>query len=512
MKNLNFKLKYSCLFAVLVLFSASLIVSCEREGDYTIDRANPVVVSYNPVSGVDGVSLNSNLVLTFDEIVEKGKGSITITTDSEDAKQIIDINSDAVTIDNDARVVTINPSDFISGANYQVVLDRGIVKDILGNEYFGMPTDISWSFTSGGNSGPQLSELTPADDEAEGSLFTLVLRFVDNVKKGEGNIVIYDASDVVVATIPIDAQKVTLDGNMLTILLEEPLEFASDYYVNIDKGAITDIAGADFAGFSDKTSWNYTTTAGSGSDLIVYLSLDESFADVSGNKFDAMLGSTATSEVEFVEDETRGKVVKFNAGSFAQLPRHDLLRPSETQDFSCNMWFKFPGIGSDPAIFSNSSWDSGGNPGILLCIDDGDTYQLGTDGTGWLVNLAGDPKADGNRMDWKAGKTTPQAPALSDDNWHMASIVLDQTNKTLHVYIDGVEYSQPDNAKSYDLNTLTGPLWDRAGDYPFTLWEDGTGEYNAGSDTRKELTGLMDDVRIYNKALTQEEIAALFNN
>lgn len=94
----------------------------------------------------------------------------------------------------------------------------------------------------------------------------------------------------------------------------------------------------------------------------------------------------------------------------------------------------------------------------------------------------------------------------------MVTMVINQTTKRLQIYIDGVTYSNPATATSYDLNTLTAQWWDAAKDYPFTIWEDGTGKYNAGDGTRKALAGYVDDLRIYNKALTQAEVTALFKN
>lgn len=113
-------------------------------------------------------------------------------------------------------------------------------------------------------------------------------------------------------------------------------------------------------------------------------------------------------------------------------------------------------------------------------------------------------------MDWRAGEMTPQAPALADEQWHMVTVVVNQATKILHVYIDGKEYFRENHATSRDLNTLTGALWDEVNDYPFTIWEDGTGVYNAGSDTRKMLDGYVDDIRYYNKALTAEEVFNLY--
>ncbi len=70
MKNKN-KLLVT-LVSVLVL-SIMLVVSCKEKFDHTIDTMNPVVVSYNPASAVEGVAVNSNLIITFSENVKKRK-------------------------------------------------------------------------------------------------------------------------------------------------------------------------------------------------------------------------------------------------------------------------------------------------------------------------------------------------------------------------------------------------------------------------------------------------------
>lgn len=517
MKNKNKNIFYTLLVAIAVIL-ASITISCEEDCDHDInDTINPYIVSYNPVSGVGGVDLSGNLVLTFDGIVVKGEGSITITSDIPQATQVIDVQSDAVTISGVGQIMTINPQDFLSGRDYEIVLDPGFVVDQAGNKYFGMSDQERWTFTSGGNPGdldaPELVSTMPADDDTEGAITSLMLEFNEDVKTAAGNFVVYDGSGAAVATIDAEGEAVTINGTKISIALATPLDFGTAYYVNFEAGVVKDIGGNSFAGLTDNSSWNFTTTAGSSTDLVVHLPFDGSFADISGNKFDAVLGATAIADVQFVTDATRGEVVQFLAGSYAQLPKHDLLRPSDSQDFSVNLWVKLAGTDSDPVIIGNSDWGSGGNPGWLLCTDDGHEYAPGN-GTdnGWQINLAGDPKADGNRMDWKAAQTTPQAPALSDDIWHMATIVLDQANKKLTVYIDGAEFGDSSNPSSFDLSTLTGPLYDVANDYPVTIWEDGTGAYNAGDDRRAAMTGLMDELKIYNKALTVDEITALFAN
>ncbi len=486
------------------------VTACKEEFDHTVDTANPVVVSFNPVSGVEGVAVSSNLLITFDEPIKKGAGTIVIT--GKTGKQTIDVASDAVSIGVDKRVLIVNPADLNADEMYTVALDRGVVTDLLGNPFESLPDGISWSFKTVGKSGLPLTSLNPIPGSTDGSLFKLELTFAAEVKKGTGNIAVYDAATKQkVAELSVESKSVVLDGKRVTVKLPAPLKFSTGYYVLADAGAVADANGKAFEGFLEPTSWTFTTTSGSGNSLVAYLPMDNDLGDVSGNRFDAMLGDLATAKVTFVTDADRGRVASFAAGSYAVLPKHDLLRPALAQSFSFSLWVKTKGIGSDPALFSNSDWDSGSNPGFVFATDAGDTYTgPGSSGRGWLVKLTGDAGGASNRMDYRANETNPQTPAVADNQWHMVTVVVDQAAKRLHVYIDAKEHNQPTKVSSYDLNTLKGPLWDSAKDYPFTIWEDGTGLYNSGDDTRKALAGFVDDVRIYRKALSAAEVAGLY--
>ncbi|MGV8880316.1 MAG: Ig-like domain-containing protein [Sphingobacteriaceae bacterium] len=498
----------SCAMVVLGL---TLITSCKQEFDYTTDTKNPVVISYNPTSAVEGVSVTSDLVLTFDEIIKKGNGMVVIASKVD--TQRINITSDAINIGEDKRVLRINPpNDLEADQDYTVTLDRGIVTDLVGNQYMGLPDGISWTFKTVGKSGLPLTSLSPLPGSIDGSLLKMELTFAAEPKKGTGNFSVFEtAGDVKVADIAVTSPSVVIDGKRVTIKLSAPLKFATGYYVLADAGTIVDAEGKAFEGFLTPTSWSFTTTNGSGTSLIAWLPMDNDLSDASGNKLDAMLGENATTNVTFIADADRGRVASFDAGAYAVFPKHNLLRPALTQNFSFSLWVKLQGIGSDPALFSNSNWDSGGNPGFVFATAAADTYTgPGSPGRGWLVKVSGDAGGVGNRMDWRANETTPQAAAVGDNKWHMITVVFDQTAKLLHVYIDAVETIQATKQASYDLNTLKGPFWDSVNDYPFTIWEDGSGVYNSGDDTRKMLKGLVDDVKIYNKALSPAEVGGLY--
>ncbi len=509
MKKNTFKKSNSYLIGGILLI-AFLAFSCKKDEDSS-DITNPYVISYNPVLGVGGISTSSNLYLTFDGIVLKGTGNITITTDVEKGKQVIAVTDDAVLLINESRIMVINPpADLLPGRVYSVTLDAGIVVDMAGNKYFGMPDGEKWTFTTGGNAGdltpPTLSSVSPANGATSARIFTLSMTFNESIKVNKGNIVVYDSSDAVLETIDAtNTSCITVNQTDVTLTLPTPLGFGKEYYIKMDAGVIQDMGGNDFAGITTKTTWKFKTIAGSGSDLIVRLPFDADFADASGNGFDATLGATATANPEIVTDATRGKVIHFTAGSYLQLPKHDLLRINATDNFSVNLWVKMPPISSDPVLFGCKDWNSGKNPGFCLFLDGADVYP--TSGSGWGINAGNYPK--GNRIDFKASECTPKAPALADDKWHMVTIIINRTAQTLNVYIDGTELVNS-KTSAYDLTTLPTDLWDHDKDYAFNIWEDGTGKYNSTDDARKKMSGYMDELSCYNKTLSANEIKALF--
>ncbi|MDJ0557059.1 MAG: FG-GAP-like repeat-containing protein, partial [Microcoleaceae cyanobacterium MO_207.B10] len=89
----------------------------------------------------------------------------------------------------------------------------------------------------------------------------LVIEFNEKIQKATGNIVIKQASDnSIVETIDIVSSQVIAYGKTLTINPTADLANETGYYVEIAPGAIQDIAGHDYAGISDNSTWNFRTT------------------------------------------------------------------------------------------------------------------------------------------------------------------------------------------------------------------------------------------------------------
>ena len=74
------------------------------------------------------------------------------------------------------------------------------------------------------------------------------------------NIKIYDSANTLVESIDLtDAVKVTAIGNVHTINPTTVLARGTNYYVQLEAGALKDVAGNAFAGIMDNTTWTFTT-------------------------------------------------------------------------------------------------------------------------------------------------------------------------------------------------------------------------------------------------------------
>ena len=120
------------------------------------------------------------------------------------------------------------------------------------------------TYTEPDTTAPTVASLSPADDATDVAVTTdLVINFSENVQAGSGNIVIKKSSDdSTTHTIPVASDQVS--GSTVTINPSPDLDAETGYYVQIDSGAFEDLSDNDYAGISDKTTWNFTTAEAEG--------------------------------------------------------------------------------------------------------------------------------------------------------------------------------------------------------------------------------------------------------
>jgi len=226
--------------------------------DFIIDNAAPIVTTYLPADNATAIPINANLIIRFNEKIEKGTGNILIKAGGV-LKQTLPVSDASVTIVDD--VVTINPADFMTNSVINIEMPAGVFRDVVKNDFAGILTSTTWNFTSSAsadNAGPSIVTLSPADN-ATGVLkgSNLIITFNENVLKGSGNILIKEGG-VTTQTINVTDARVAISGASVTI---DPSDFGEFKAVNIEMaaGVFKDLANNNFAGITTASGWNFTT-------------------------------------------------------------------------------------------------------------------------------------------------------------------------------------------------------------------------------------------------------------
>jgi hypothetical protein len=204
---------------------------------------------------------------------------------------------------------------------------------------------------------------------------------------------------------------------------------------------------------------------------VAYYRMDEKSGtdinDISGNNNDGTVNGTIifdkSSAVELADDSS----IEFTNTGTIDLPAE--LGSATDNSFSLECWAKFTASGNC-LTFVNVA--SGTNKASLTC---------GRSGTHTIGFIVGEGVSDGGVANWYYDAGAP----INDDEWHHLVAVWDGTAK---IYIDAVDTSYLSNGSAYISGT------NKIG-----------GGYYGG------MTGDIDEVAIYDTALTQEQITKHYN-
>jgi len=111
-----------------------------------VDGVAPQQVALSPANGTTSASVNSDLILEFDESIQANSGRIYLRKADGTLFQTVDIQGDEVTIS--GNVLRLDVNDFTIGQTYYVQMDEGAVTDIAKNEFAGISDDKTWRFTA----------------------------------------------------------------------------------------------------------------------------------------------------------------------------------------------------------------------------------------------------------------------------------------------------------------------------------------------------------------------------
>ncbi|MCA9923957.1 MAG: lamin tail domain-containing protein, partial [Anaerolineales bacterium] len=153
---------------------------------------------------------------------------------------------------------------------------RMIVTVDSGDEDFAVD-NFKISGDDGGGTGdttpPLIQSFTPADDATDVAVNNnLLVEFNESVQFGSGNITLHLSSDDSVVEIfdVATSGQLSVSGSTVTIDPTSDLSNSTGYYVTIDNGAVEDLAGNPYQGFSGTGVWNFTTAgAAAEADLVI---------------------------------------------------------------------------------------------------------------------------------------------------------------------------------------------------------------------------------------------------
>lgn len=298
-----------------------------------IDVQAPVVSTFTPANNATDVSFSPTLQLTFNEDIQTvGGKTLRIYDSSAPSTPIGTIDALTGTISG-GKTVSYIPSTVLSGSKtYHVLVDAGAIKDLAGNLFSGISSNTVWKFSTilVDTQAPVLTLFAPTNNQSNVAIgTTLSLTFDENIKATTGKkIKLFDSTDPVTPIENIDASAGTISAKSITFTLTKALTGSKTYYVLIDNGAITDIAGNAFAGISSTTTWRFSTDAiapsltqltpaNNSTDIsfspTLELRFDEDILAVTGKKIDLYVAGSAN-PVATVDASTAvitGKVATF---------------------------------------------------------------------------------------------------------------------------------------------------------------------------------------------------------
>ncbi|MEM7505248.1 MAG: Ig-like domain-containing protein [Pseudomonadota bacterium] len=220
---------------------------------------------------------------------------------------------------------------------------------------------------------PGLSASSPADDSVNFAVANnIVLTFNEDVQAGTGNIRIVergpdddsDADDTVFATIAItDASRVSISGTAITINPANDLNTATRYFIEIDNGAVEDLAGNAFGGIAGEETLDFNTAlptisaapAGleAGSVAFVGFNAEQQEDDFALVALDDLDGATNPFQI-FITDRA------FNGTNFVNDANDGVLTWTIDEDIAAGQVINFAELGiNNGSSFADLSADRG---------------------------------------------------------------------------------------------------------------------------------------------------------
>jgi len=102
----------------------------------TADTTPPTIIALGPNDGATGVSVSTDIVVTFNEVIQKGTGTIAIHTDSSTGTVVASTDNLTASISISGTTLTIHPtSNLDHNTHYFVTFGQNSIDDMSGNHF-----------------------------------------------------------------------------------------------------------------------------------------------------------------------------------------------------------------------------------------------------------------------------------------------------------------------------------------------------------------------------------------
>lgn len=235
------------------------------EWDFSVgDAEAPEIVTLTPADNTGEVALDTDFIMAFTEPVFADiPGNLLIRRSDNTLFESIPIPDSRLT-GLGTNTLTFNLNNTLqTNQAYYVTLGNGVLEDATGNSFQGITNSTAWNFTTSTADivNPTLVSLSPADNEPEAGINTnLVIQLNENIQWGTGSVLLKEFdTDNVVGTFNSTSGNNIISLNTLRIILPGDLTPLTSYYVEVEATALQDLNDNPYAGFTGKTTWNFTT-------------------------------------------------------------------------------------------------------------------------------------------------------------------------------------------------------------------------------------------------------------
>lgn len=259
----------------------------------TWDETSPLV-TFVPADTNKDVALNAKVTVEFSKPVVIAVGAkANMSLDVADLQsglyvQLIDVTGGNVAVPFTATILEADkkfeltpnaaflPSNGVTLRQYKVAVTNGNLKDKVYSPHgnlFNVGANNDAFFTTIDTQAPVLTALNPLDNATVTNLTAaLTMTFNEQVVAGTGNIQIRRANGQLFASVPVANCTFSTVAPWTVTIPHPAFEMFTGYYVVVPNGTIVDkaLVPNSYAGFTDNTTWNFTTDDGLAPYVVTY--------------------------------------------------------------------------------------------------------------------------------------------------------------------------------------------------------------------------------------------------